>query len=136
MTSTQPQYGQEYDTYAGGYPADAKNSIGSKEDKYDGEAAVTVREVDEQFAALVAEEDDHDIKLRTMSWQKTAVLLFGDQVCLAIMAQAWSFKVLGWVPGLITTFAAGVLFWITSLTMWRFLMRNPGARDICDVKVM
>lgn len=32
----------------------------------------------------------HDIKLRTMSWQKTACLLAGDQVCLAIMAQSWS----------------------------------------------
>ena len=32
----------------------------------------------------------HEIKLRTMSWQKTAVLLAGDQVCLAIMAQSWS----------------------------------------------
>jgi hypothetical protein len=33
---------------------------------------------------------EHEIKLRTMSWQKTAVLLAGDQVCLAIMAQSWS----------------------------------------------
>lgn len=32
----------------------------------------------------------HDIKLRTMSWQKAAWLLAGDQVCLAIMAQTWS----------------------------------------------
>lgn len=112
---------------------DAKKSIGSKEDAYAGEPEVTVREVDEQFEALVAEEQDHDIKLRTMSWQKTAVLLFGDQVCLAIMAQAWSFKVLGWVPGLITTFLAGVIFWITSLTMWKFIMKNPHVRDICDI---
>lgn len=32
----------------------------------------------------------HDIKLRTMSWHKTACLLAGEQVCLAIMAQSWS----------------------------------------------
>ena len=32
----------------------------------------------------------HEIKLRTMSWQKAAWLLAGDQVCLAIMAQTWS----------------------------------------------
>lgn len=86
------------------------------------EYEVTVREVDAAFAALVAEEADHDIKLRTMSWQKTALLLLGDQVCLAIMAQAWSFKVLGWVPGLITTFLAGVFFWVTSYTLWRFMV--------------
>jgi amino acid permease len=68
-----------------------------------------------------------------MSWQKTAVLLFGDQVCLAIMAQAWSFKVLGWIPGLITTFLSGAIFWLTSYTLWQFMMRNPKVRDICDI---
>lgn len=118
-----------------GYASDVDptKSITSKEDGLDGEPNVTVREVDEQFEALVAEERDHDIKLRTMSWQKTAVLLFGEQVCLAIMAQAWSFKVLGWVPGLLTTFLAGAIFWVTSYTMWKFIMKNPHVRDICDM---
>ena len=40
--------------------------------------------------ALVAQDHDHEIKLRTMSWQRAAWLLAGDQVCLAIMAQSWS----------------------------------------------
>jgi hypothetical protein len=40
--------------------------------------------------ALVAEDHGHEIKLRTMSWQRAAWLLCGDQVCLAIMAQSWS----------------------------------------------
>ena len=40
--------------------------------------------------ALVIEDHQHEIKLRTMSWQKAAWLLAGDQVCLAIMAQTWS----------------------------------------------
>jgi hypothetical protein len=47
--------------------------------------------------ALVAEDHDHEIKLRTMSWQRAAWLLAGDQVCLAIMAQSWS---LSYVPSL------------------------------------
>ena len=42
------------------------------------------------ITALVAEDHQHEIKLRTMSWQKAAWLLAGDQVCLAIMAQTWS----------------------------------------------
>jgi len=42
------------------------------------------------ITALVSEDHGHDIKLRTMSWQKAAWLLCGDQVCLAIMAQTWS----------------------------------------------
>ena len=57
--------------------------------------------------ALVDEDHSHEIKLRTMSWQKAAWLLAGDQVCLAIMAQSWSLSVLGWVPGILTMLGAG-----------------------------
>ena len=67
-----------------------------------------------------------------MSWQKAAWLLAGDQVCLAIMAQSWSLSVLGWVPGIITMVVAGVLFWITSITMHKFIMKHPQIKDICD----
>lgn len=73
----------------------------------------------EVFEALAAQEKGRDIKFRTMSWQRCAILLFGDQVCLAIMAQAWTLKVLGWVPGLLVQVFSGVLFWITSYTMWQ-----------------
>ncbi|KAK4580216.1 hypothetical protein LTR86_000419 [Recurvomyces mirabilis] len=84
------------------------------------------------ITALVAEDRGHEIQLRTMSWQKAAWLLAGDQVCLAIMAQTWSLSVLGWVPGIITMVLAGILFWITSMTMWRFIMKYPQIKDICD----
>lgn len=67
-----------------------------------------------------------------MSWQKAAWLLAGDQVCLAIMAQSWSLSVLGWVPGLITMLASGALFWITSITMHKYIMQHPQIKDICD----
>lgn len=81
---------------------------------------------------LIVEDHQHDIKLRTMSWQKAAWLLAGDQVCLAIMAQTWSLSVLGWVPGIITMLGAGALFWITSITMHKFIMKHPQIMDICD----
>lgn len=67
-----------------------------------------------------------------MSWQKAAWLLAGDQVCLAIMAQSWSLSVLGWVPGLITMVLSGILFWITSMTMHKYIMQHPQIKDICD----
>jgi len=82
------------------------------------------------FEKLVAEDHGHDIQLRTMSWQKAAWLLAGDQVCLAIMAQTWSLSVLGWVPGLITMVLAGFFFYVTSLTMHKFIMKNPQIKDI------
>lgn len=40
--------------------------------------------------SLINEDHEHEIKLRTMTWQRAAWLLAGDQVCLAIMAQSWS----------------------------------------------
>jgi uncharacterized protein YneF (UPF0154 family) len=85
------------------------------------------------IVALVAEDHQHDIKLRTMSWQKAAWLLCGDQVCLAIMAQTWSLSVLGWVPGIITMVGAGILFWITSMTMHKYIMKHPQIKDICKL---
>ncbi|GAD94775.1 amino acid transporter, putative [Paecilomyces variotii No. 5] len=84
------------------------------------------------FTQLVAEDHQHEIKLRTMSWQKAAWLLAGDQVCLAIMAQSWSLSVLGWVPGIITMVVAAAFFWITSITMHKFIMKHPHIKDICD----
>lgn len=84
------------------------------------------------ITALVEEDHKHEIKLRTMSWQKAAWLLCGDQVCLAIMAQTWSLSVLGWVPGIITMVVAGALFWITSITMHQFIMKHPQIKDICE----
>ncbi|KAJ6191180.1 hypothetical protein N7519_001201 [Penicillium mononematosum] len=91
----------------------------------------------ETITALVAADHEHDIKLRTMSWQKTACLLAGEQVCLAIMAQSWSlsniiFSVLGWVPGIITMVLCGLLFWVTSITMHKYVMKHPHIMDICD----
>jgi hypothetical protein len=46
--------------------------------------------VDLDSTLLTEEDHKHDIKLRTMSWQKAAWLLAGEQVCLAIMSQSWS----------------------------------------------
>lgn len=41
-------------------------------------------------------------------------------------------SVLGWGPGIVTMLLAGILFWITSMTMWKFIMKHPQIRDICD----
>ncbi|KAL1412489.1 hypothetical protein Q8F55_000234 [Vanrija albida] len=64
------------------------------------------------FAALVADEEGHDIKYRTLSWQKATLLLFGEYVCLAILALPWSFSVLGWVTGLIVQIGIGLITWL------------------------
>ncbi|KAJ5774754.1 Amino acid transporter transmembrane [Penicillium paradoxum] len=108
----------------------------SKDDRKE-QGYVLGTEVDESDScdainALVAADHQHEIKLRTMSWQKTACLLAGEQVCLAIMAQSWSLSVLGWVPGIITMVLSGLLFWFTSITMHKYIMKHPHIMDICD----
>jgi uncharacterized protein YneF (UPF0154 family) len=41
-------------------------------------------------------------------------------------------RVLGWVPGIITMVLAGVIFWITSITMHKYIMKHPQIKDICE----
>ncbi|EKV09141.1 Amino acid transporter, putative [Penicillium digitatum PHI26] len=110
----------------------------SKEDKELGYVLGTESDGTDSFdtiTALVAADHAHEIKLRTMTWQKTACLLAGEQVCLAIMAQSWSLSgvslsVLGWVPGIITMVLCGLLFWVTSITMHKYIMKHPHIMDI------
>ncbi|KGO75604.1 Amino acid transporter, transmembrane [Penicillium italicum] len=78
------------------------------------------------ITALVAADHAHDIKLRTMSWQKTACLL-ADKADRGVFP-----SVLGWVPGIITMVLCGILFWITSITMHKYIMKHPHIMDICD----
>jgi hypothetical protein len=111
--------------YSEGKKEDATYAVYEAADS-DGDSSINT------ITALVNEDRQHDIQLRTMSWQKAAWLLCGDQVCLAIMAQSWSLSVLGWVPGIITMVVAGLLFWITSITMHKFIMKHPQIKDICD----
>ena len=88
---------------------------------------------DSDIAKLRIEEAEHDIKFRTLSWQKAALLLFGEYVCLAILSLAWSWSVLGWLCGFFVTFGLACLTWYTSYILWQWCMRHPEARDICDI---
>lgn len=78
-------------------------------------------------------EAENAIKYRTCSWQKTAALLFSEYICLAMMSFPWSYSVLGLVPGLILTVFIALVVWYTSITIWRFCLRHPEIRDVCDI---
>ncbi|KAL4895931.1 transmembrane amino acid transporter protein-domain-containing protein [Aspergillus ambiguus] len=73
------------------------------------------------------------IQYRTCSWQKTAALLFSEYICIAIMSFPWSFSILGLVPGLLLTVGVALIVLYTSLTIWKFCLRNPQVRDVCDI---
>lgn len=47
-----------------------------------------------------------------------------------------SYSALGLVPGLILTVAVAAVVLYTSLTVWRFCLRHPEVRDVCDIGQM
>ncbi|KIK64115.1 hypothetical protein GYMLUDRAFT_195956 [Collybiopsis luxurians FD-317 M1] len=81
----------------------------------------------------IARESENEIKYRTCSWQKTAMLLFSEYICLAMVSFPWSFSVLGMVPGVIVTVTVAATCLYTSLILGRFCIKHPEMRDICDI---
>ncbi|KIJ62406.1 hypothetical protein HYDPIDRAFT_94458 [Hydnomerulius pinastri MD-312] len=99
----------------------------------DSEDGSSVAEDGESYSELVNQERDHAIKYRTCSWQKTAALLFSEYICLAILSFPWSYSVLGLVPGILVTIAVAAIVLYTSLILWRFCLKHPEVRDVCDI---
>jgi hypothetical protein len=85
------------------------------------------------ISAQIAKEEGNEIKFRTCSWQKTAALLFSEYICLAILSFPWSYSILGLVPGIILTLAVAASVLYTSLVLWRFCLKHPQVRDVCDI---
>ncbi|KAI0090752.1 transmembrane amino acid transporter protein-domain-containing protein [Irpex rosettiformis] len=85
------------------------------------------------IVAQIVQESDHEIKYRTCSWQKTAALLFSEYICLAIMSFPWSFSVLGMAPGIVVAIAVAASVQYTSLILWRYCLKHPEIRDVCDI---
>ena len=130
-----PLIAQEPSSKIGRYPSEA-GSATEKEAKGRDAANLEAGDVPlDVIAKLRIEEADHEIeiKYRTLSWQKAALLLFGEYVCLAILALSWSWSVLGWVAGFFVTFGMAIITWYTSYILWQWCMRHPEARDICDI---
>lgn len=68
-----------------------------------------------------------------MSWKKATALLFGEYVCLAILALPASYKTLGMAGGLIATAVLGLVTLYTSLTLSAYCNRHPDALHIADI---
>uniref|UniRef100_A0A0W0F1G1 Amino acid transporter transmembrane domain-containing protein n=1 Tax=Moniliophthora roreri TaxID=221103 RepID=A0A0W0F1G1_MONRR len=64
---------------------------------------------------------------------ETAALLFSEYICLAILSFPWSFSILGLVPGIIVTLVVAATVLYTSLILWRYCMKHPDIRDVCDI---
>lgn len=73
------------------------------------------------------------IVYRTLSWQKAAILLFTEYVCLAILSFPWAYSYLGMAGGLLATFGVGLSALYTSLILSRYCLRHPHLLNICDI---
>lgn len=102
---------------------------------HDKKEHLAVDSTSDVFVQLVESEKDHDIKFRTLSWQKTAALLLTEYICLAMLALAWSFMVIGWAGALIVMFFLALSTWYTSYTCWQYCMKHPHVRDIVDIAI-
>ncbi|KAJ7684567.1 transmembrane amino acid transporter protein-domain-containing protein [Mycena polygramma] len=104
-----------------------------KESKSDEESVFTGTNSVYSISDQIAKESGHEIQYRTCSWQKTAGLLFSEYICLAILSFPWSYSVLGLVPGVLVTIGIAATVQYTSLIVWRFCMKHPEVRDVCDI---
>ncbi|GAC99099.1 amino acid transporter [Pseudozyma hubeiensis SY62] len=97
--------------------------VSSTADSEDALAAVRVKQAQEGGT----------IVYRTLSWQKAAILLFTEYVCLAILSFPWAFSYLGMAGGLLATFGVGMGALYTSLILWRYCLKHPQLLNICDI---
>ncbi|GAA5999879.1 uncharacterized protein JCM10292_003519 [Rhodotorula paludigena] len=72
------------------------------------------------------------IKERKLSWIQAALLLLTEYVVLATLAFPYSFQMLGYAGGTLTTVIIGLSTYYTSLLLWRFCAAHPEVRDIAD----
>ncbi len=54
-------------------------------------------------------------------------------VCYTADRPRRSFSVLGLVPGIIVTISVAASVQYTSLILWRFCLKHPEIRDVCDI---
>jgi hypothetical protein len=82
---------------------------------------------------VAAQQNEGEIKYRTMSWKKCAAILFGEYVCLAILSFPWAFKTLGMAGGILSVLGLGMIALYTSMTLWRYCMLHPDLLHIADI---
>lgn len=75
---------------------------------------------DKYVSSAFEDEEEHDIKYRTCSWQHTTGLMLSEYIVLAIMSFPWSYSVLGLVPGLILTVFVAVTVLYTGLIILNY----------------
>ena len=74
---------------------------------------------------VFGQEDGHDIKYKTLSWQMVALLMITEIVSNGTLSLPSSLAVIGVVPGVIIIFVLGVFATYTSWILVEFKLRHP-----------
>ena len=74
---------------------------------------------------VFGQEEGHDIKYKTLSWQAVAMLMITDVVSNGTLSLPSSLAVIGIVPAVLIIFALGVLATYTAWILIEFKLRHP-----------
>ena len=74
---------------------------------------------------VFGQEDGHDIKYKTLSWQMVALLMITEIVSNGTLSLPSSLAVIGVVPGVIIIFVLGAFATYTSWVLVEFKLRHP-----------
>lgn len=74
---------------------------------------------------VFGEEENHDIKYKTMTWPFVAVLMITEIVSNGMLSLPSSLDAVGMVPGVIVTAFLGVFATFTAWLLIEFKLRHP-----------
>ncbi|KAI0810950.1 transmembrane amino acid transporter protein-domain-containing protein [Irpex lacteus] len=81
---------------------------------------------------VYGDEDDADIKYRTMGWWKTVVLMIAHTVSLGVFSLPSAFASLGMVAGIFLIIGLGAIATITGYAIGSFKLRYPHVHNMAD----
>ncbi|TDL22996.1 transmembrane amino acid transporter [Rickenella mellea] len=99
------------------------------------------RESDKELVALdyndidrdvFGNEDGHDIRYKTLSWQLVAVLMIAEIVSNGMLSLPQSLAIVGIVPGLILIIFLGAFATFTSYLLIQFKLNHPEVHNMGD----
>lgn len=79
------------------------------------------------------QEPTADIQYQTCSWPRTTMLLLAMYIGMAMLGLPAVFSTLGYVPAICFAVLIAASCQYTGLVVWRFCLRHPEVRDICDI---
>lgn len=79
------------------------------------------------------DEEDSEVKYKTMSWWQAAMVMIAETISLGILSLPSVLASIGLVPGIILIIALGIIATYTGYTIYQFKMAYPHVHNLGDV---